>query len=53
MCETMIALSIFIVKYLFIILKKIDTTAIAFLGASFMILFGIINQEEALYIVYI
>ncbi len=45
--QTSIAVIIFIATYIFIILEKIDRTAISFLGASFMILFGIITQEEA------
>ncbi|SHJ82097.1 ArsB/NhaD family transporter [Tepidibacter formicigenes] len=51
MFEIIIASIIFISTYIFIISEKIDRTAISFLGASFLLLFGILTEEEALHFI--
>ena len=43
-----IAVAIFIITYVFIISEKFDRTIVACLGAFFMILLNIINQESAI-----
>lgn len=42
-----IACSIFVLVYVFIILEKLDRTIVAFIGAALMILTRIISQEHA------
>ena len=49
--QTLIALVIFIGTYAFIVSEKIDRTAISFLGASCLILFGVLNEEEAIHFI--
>jgi len=43
-----IAISIFLITYLFIILDTFDRTLVALVGACLMILINIINQEDAI-----
>ena len=43
-----IALSVFIVKYLFIITEKVHRTIISITGAVLMVMLGILNQKEAI-----
>jgi Na+/H+ antiporter NhaD and related arsenite permeases len=45
--KLILACSIFLVAYVFIIFEKLDRTLIAFIGASLMILTGVISQEHA------
>lgn len=45
--KIILACSIFLIAYVFIIFEKLDRTLIAFIGASLMILTGIISQEHA------
>lgn len=45
--KLIIACSIFFVVYVFIIFEKLDRTLIAFIGASLMILTGVLSQEHA------
>ncbi|WFD11017.1 ArsB/NhaD family transporter [Tepidibacter hydrothermalis] len=49
--QTLIALIIFISTYAFIVSEKIDRTAISFFGASCLILFGVLNEEEAIHFI--
>lgn len=43
-----IALSIFIITYIFIILEKIHRTIVAIIGGLLMIVFGVLTQEQAI-----
>ena len=43
-----IAVSIFIITYSIIITEKLHKTIIALVGASFLVLFGVLSQEEAI-----
>ncbi len=45
--KIILACSIFLIAYVFIIFEKLDRTLVAFIGASLMILTGIISQEHA------
>lgn len=45
--KLIVACSIFLIAYVFIILEKIDRTLVAFIGAALMILTRIISQEHA------
>ena len=45
--KIILACSIFLIAYVFIIFEKLDRSLIAFIGASLMILTGIISQEHA------
>jgi len=45
--KLILACSIFLVVYVFIIFEKLDRTLIAIIGASLMILTGVLSQEHA------
>jgi len=45
--KLILACSIFLLAYVFIIFEKLDRTLVAFIGASFMILTRVISQEHA------
>ncbi|MFD2617130.1 ArsB/NhaD family transporter [Terrilactibacillus laevilacticus] len=47
--EAFVALILFLLTYVFIISEKIHRTIVAMLGAAFMIVFGIVNQEMAIH----
>lgn len=45
--KLILACSIFLIAYIFIIFEKLDRTLVAFIGASLMILTRVISQEHA------
>lgn len=47
--EILLAVSVFIASYAVIISEKIHRTVVALMGASLMVLLGILNQEQAIH----
>jgi anion transporter len=46
--SVIIAIALFIISYAVIITEKMHKTIIALIGASFLIIFGVLNQDEAI-----